>query len=383
MLKTLAQHLISDEIHHPIITRVYRTILILTILSIVIIAILDTKAQIHTEYADIFHRVYFLFYFMLFIDFSLRLVGAFYGLNIKNSNELDHNSYSSTKDYLLSFYGLVDFISSVLFFFLLFDIRLQDAKTVLSLFTLLKLARYSPALVILKDVFVSERKTLFASLYVMMILTISTSAILYFVERDVNKDGFSSLLDSIWWSVITLSTVGYGDIIPQTALGKFLGGLAAISGFGMFALPAGILANGFANEIKRLKEMASWSMVAKVPFFSSLDSAAIFDIASLLRVRRFRKNEIIIKEGSVGESMYFILEGRVKVVSKHLNVVLKKGDFFGEIALLKNIPRVATVIANERCELLELSRYDFQNLISSRPNLLEDIQNVAAKRYKD
>ena len=68
--------------------------------------------------------------------------------------------------------------------------------------------------------------------------------------------------------------------------------------------------------------MASWSMVAKVPFFSSLDSAAIFDIASLLRVRRFRKNEIIIKEGSVGESMYFILEGRVKVVSKHLNVVL-------------------------------------------------------------
>jgi len=150
----------------------------------------------------------------------------------------------------------------------IFGFQNDDIVTILSMISLLKIARYSPALIVLKDVIINEKSSLFAAFYLMIILTLSLSTILYFIERDVNPAGFGSLLKSIWWSVVTLATVGYGDVVPQTWLGKLVGGMASITGFGMFALPAGILANGFASELKRLKEIANWNMVAQVPLFS-------------------------------------------------------------------------------------------------------------------
>ena len=325
-----------------------------------------------------FYTIETFLYLIFLIDFCLRIVGAWYHLDIING---ENDSKINVKKYLFSFYGIVDFLSASLFLLYIAGYKNIDVLLILSLITVLKLARYSPALIILKDVLVSERKTLYAALYVMIILTLSTSTILYFLERDVNP-GFKTLLDSIWWAVITLATVGYGDTVPITALGKAFGALAAISGFGMFALPAGILANGFANEIKRLKEIANWNMVAKVPLFEGLESGVIYEIANMLKVKRFHKNEVIIKEGSFGDSMYFIMDGYVEVVAQGVDVFLKKGDFFGEIALLKDIPRTATVISKTRCELLELNRYSFQSFIYSKPELLKQIKEVATSRYK-
>jgi voltage-gated potassium channel len=377
MLKNLIKILISDEIHHPILTKGYRVFIVFNVISLVLFSILITDKNFFLTFSPYKDEIFFYFYFVLFLDFILRFIGSYYQLDV--TNEFEKGKYHAIKSYIFSFYGLVDFICA-LFFVGLFYINDIDIFVSISLFSFLKLARYSPALVILKDVVVNERKTLLSSLYVMFILTISTSALLYFVERDYN-DGFKSLLDSMWWSIITLSTVGYGDVVPHTYMGKILGSIAAISGFGMFALPAGILANGFASEVKRLQEVVSWSMVAKVPLFSSLDEAAIYDIAALLRVKRFRKKEVIIQEGMKGEYMYFIMEGSVKVFKKNFSTVLYKDDFFGEIALVKDIPRVATVVANENCKLLELSRYDFQNLIANKPELLKEIERVAKQRY--
>ena len=371
--KTIAQYTISDELHHPVITSVYRYILLISIIGSVALIVLYTS-KIDSGF---FYQIETVLSFIFLIDFILRITGSWYHLNVIN---YDNNNKSSLKKYLFSFYGIVDFLSAMLFFLYIADFKNIDILLTFTLIAILKLARYSPALFILKDVVVSERKTLLAALYVMVILTLSTSTILYFLERDVNS-GFKTLLDSIWWATITLATVGYGDTVPVTPLGKAFGALAAISGFGMFALPAGILANGFASEIKRLKEIANWNMVAKVPLFSDLESGVIYEISNMLRVKRFHKDEVVIKEGSYGESMYFIMDGYVEVVKKGVDVYLKKGDFFGEIALLENIPRTATVIAKTRCELLELNRYSFQSFIYSKPDLLEQIKKVAASRY--
>jgi len=290
--------------------------------------------------------------------------------------------YNSLKGYLFSYYGLIDFMAIIPFFIHLIAPTLEDIKLIFSIATLLKLTRFSPALIILKDVLVSERKSLFAALYLMMVLTFSISTVLYFIERESNP-GFATLLDSIWWAIITLSTVGYGDVTPHSELGKLLGGVAAITGFGMFALPAGILANGFADEIRRLRDMTNWKMVAKVPLFSELEFGVIADIAKMLHLKRFQKNEIIIKEGDRGNAMYFLLEGSVKVDKKDIHIILNEGEFFGEIALLKNIPRTATITANQRCELLELTTYDFQNFIRTNPKILNEIEKVAATRYEN
>jgi len=379
MISKFVLNCISDEIHHPIITKLYRTILIVIVLTTVLLALLNNNPNLHIQYQDIIYPLQNLFYCFIFIDFLLRIIGSLKHYDMETISESKH--YDTLKGYLFSYYGIIDFLATLPFFMLLFRFDYEDLTTVLSIMTLLKLARFSPALIVLKDVIVSERKSLLAALYLMIILTFSISTILYFVERDLNPKGFGTLLDSIWWSIITLATVGYGDVVPITPLGKLLGGIAAITGFGMFALPAGILANGFADEIRRLKDITNWKMVAKVPLFTNLEFGVIADIAKLLHIKRFRKDELIIRENDNGNSMYFILEGSVTVYKQGLQVILEEGDFFGEIALLKNIPRTANVIAKNRCELLELTTYDFQNFVKTQPELLEEIKKIATLRY--
>lgn len=289
-----------------------------------------------------------------------------------------------TKKYITSFEGVVDFFAIIPFVLTFFEPHYLDVlKYSFGIATFLKIARFSDALSIFKDVILNERKSMLASLYLMFLLTFFISTILYFVEKEANPEGFGSIIESMWWSIVTLATVGYGDVVPITVLGKFIGALSAIIGLGMFALPAGILANGFAQELARVKYVTSWNLVAKVPIFSTLNKGAISEIARLLMVKRFTRNEVIIKKGDIGDAMYFILEGEVEVILKKKvpNVTLKSGDFFGEIALLKDIKRTATVKAKRRCEMFELSSYDFKKLIKSNPEIVKTIEEIAKDRY--
>ena len=88
------------------------------------------------------------------------------------------------------------------------------------------------------------------TLFIVILLVIIASSLMYFVENHGQPDVFSSIPAVMWWGVETLSTVGYGDVIPQTALGKGLGMVIAILGIGLFALPAGILGSGFFEEVQ-------------------------------------------------------------------------------------------------------------------------------------
>lgn len=119
---------------------------------------------------------------------------------------------------------------------------------------------------------------------------------------------------------------------------------------------------------------------AKVPLFANLNFSHITDIVKLLHVKVFQKDEIIIHEGSEGDAMYFIVQGSVLVYNKNVQIQLKEGDFFGEIALLKNVPRTATVKATDTCKTLKLVTYDFQTFINTKPELLGEIEKIAVSR---
>lgn len=344
-----------------------RTIVVLTILATFLIAIESSKQgkRILPET----ELIEYLLFGLLTVDFLFHLLEA-----LKKEKLLF---------YLISFEGFVDFIAAIPFFLVFFNSEsVLIFKYIFGIATFLKIAKFSDALVIFKDVLITERKSLLASLYLMLLLTFLISTLLYFIEKDVNQNGFSSILESMWWSIVTLATVGYGDVVPVTVLGKFIGAIASIVGLGMFALPAGILANGFAQELARIKYVTSWNLVAKVPIFSNLDSGSISEIARLLVIRRFSKNQVILKKGDIGESMYFILEGEVSIDLKEKSkpVILKEGDFFGEIALLKETKRTATVKAIKRSEALELTKYDLRRLIQSRPDVIDSIEKIAKVR---
>jgi len=185
----------------------------------------------------------------------------------------------------------------------------------------------------------------------------------------------------MWWGMATLTTVGYGDLVPQTTMGKVLGIIIMMLGIGTFALPAGILASAFSEESKRKNFLVSWDLVAKVPFFSHLNAQDIAEIASLLRPRTANANEVIFKKDDEADSIFFIVSGEVEVQLEPTPIHEGRGDFFGEVALLYHQKRTASVVALTHLELLELDAKDFHRAFEARPALRQRIVEQAEKRF--
>lgn len=131
------------------------------------------------------------------------------------------------------------------------DLRFVRALRLLRLLRLFKIGRYSDSLQVLGAVFRSKKEELSITLFVAAIFLVIVSSLMFYIENGVQPDKFTSIPAAMWWGVATLTTVGYGDIFPVTLLGKFLGGLSALLGIGMFALPAGILGSAFIEELHK------------------------------------------------------------------------------------------------------------------------------------
>ena len=120
----------------------------------------------------------------------------------------------------------------------------------LRILRLLRLGRYSPRLRLFARVIRDKRDELFVGLFVAVVLLVACSTAMYYVEGP-DREGFSSIPETMWWGVATLTTVGYGDVYPSSGLGKVLGSMVALLGVGVFALPAGILASGFSDALAK------------------------------------------------------------------------------------------------------------------------------------
>ncbi len=192
---------------------------------------------------------------------------------------------------------------------------------------------------------------------------------------------FGSIPSALWWAIVTLTTTGYGDEVPATALGRILAGTVMLGGIALFALWAGILASGFGRELRRREFLETWGLVARVPMFASLGAATIAEVARLLRRREIGPRRAICRKGEAGDGMYFIVEGEVEVLLGANRPRLGPGDFFGELALITGAPRVATVVSRERTTLLVLDVADFRGLAAARPELLHAIEGEAVRRH--
>ena len=149
--------------------------------------------------------------------------------------------------------ALVDLIAILPFYLpmiLPFDLRFIRILRLVRLLRLLKMGRYLESMRTLGRVFTSKKEELIIAISIVSILLVLASSVMYFLEYEAQPEAFSSIPAAMWWGVATLTTVGYGDVYPVTPLGKVLGGIIAITGIGIFALPAGILASGFAEEIQ-------------------------------------------------------------------------------------------------------------------------------------
>jgi voltage-gated potassium channel len=366
--------LVGEGPFPPMRAMVYRAVLVVCIVLSTAIAIIDTVPDAWTGHERLVTLASGMLLAALSLDYVLRLLHA------RTQRAEGESGLAAMARYAMSPYGIFDFLAVVPFLVgEAATILPHDGETVFGILRFLKLARYSPALETLGVVVLHELRPLLAALFIMLILAISASTLLYFAERATNP-AFASVPAAMWWAIVTLATVGYGDVVPITALGKLLGSVVAVLGLCMFALPASILASGFSEEMKRQNFVSTWHLVAKVPFFQRLQASQIAEIAGLLKLARAIKGEVLMREGDTGESMYFIVNGQVEVKGKAGTFILKSGDFFGEIALIERCPRTATVRAISRCQLLILDARDFHKFVAHDHALLEVIWETARAR---
>lgn len=220
------------------------SMLVLIFLNVVAV-ILETEAGLYAR-----HKVFFDF----FEVFSVGIFTLEYVLRLWSCTE--HPNYkepiSGRLRYALSLSMLIDLISFLPFYVPLLgmDLRIIRVVRLFRLFRLMKMWRCSQSLSMIVNVIKSKREELSMTLFSGAILLIVASSLLYFIEHDAQPDTFSSIPAALWWGVITLTTVGYGDLYPVTVLGKIVGAFIAVLGVGLFALPAGIIASGFASELQ-------------------------------------------------------------------------------------------------------------------------------------
>ncbi len=208
--------------------------------------ILETVDVLYLSYKNYFRY----FEYFSVIIFSLEYISRLWAC-IENKKS-DETNLKARFRYVFSFSAIVDAIailpSLLAFIFPTVDLRFVRA---LRIFRLLKFSRYSNSINNLLLVLWDQRKSFGAAFFILFIVLIISSSGMYLVEKDVQPEKFGSIPQAMWWSIVTLTTVGYGDVFPVTSAGKVFGSVIIILGIGTVALPSGILASAFTEFSRR------------------------------------------------------------------------------------------------------------------------------------
>ena len=212
----------------------------------ILMVILETVDTLYFRY-----KLWFIYFELFSVTiFSIEYVSRFWSC-VENKTKGETNGKARLR-YIFSFSAIIDLIailpSLLAFLFPTVDLRFVRA---LRIFRLLKFSRYSNSINTLLIVLWDQRKSLGAAFFILFIVLIISSSGMYIVEKDIQPDKFGSIPQSMWWSIVTLTTVGYGDVYPVTSMGKFFGSIIIILGIGTVALPSGILASAFTEYTRR------------------------------------------------------------------------------------------------------------------------------------
>jgi voltage-gated potassium channel len=351
-----------------------RLLVALILVNLVAVA-LESVPAIGARYVIAFDLIEIFSLVVFTVEYALRLWVA-----VEHGPHRHLAAARARLKYAFSPAGLVDLIAVLPFWFALV---LPDDLRVLLVFRIVrffKIARYSPAMRSLLDVLYRERRALFGCLVITLGSALVAAALMHLAEGKVQPDTLGTIPDALWWAIVTIGTIGYGDVVPVTALGKFIATGTIFVGLIMIALPIGIIATAFAEQIHRRDFIVTWGMIARVPLFAELDAAAISDIMQLLRAQTAEAGETIVRTGDPAHSMYFIAAGEVEVALKKERLRLGVGQFFGEVAVLRRARRSATATALTRANLLVLSAQDLHALMSRDPRVAARIKDVVDKR---
>ncbi len=358
----------------------FEILLISLIVANALIVSLDSVAGLATHYGR---------YFQVFELVSVGIFTSEYLLRVWSAPEDPRYAESPFRDrlrYMLHPYMLIDLIAIapayIAFFLPVADLRILR---LFRLFRLLKIARYSPAVATLIHVLSLERRALFGTLLLLVCVMCLSAEGMYLIEGSAQPKAFGDLPSCMYWAIITLTTVGYGDITPVTALGRIWAGITAIFGLGIFALPVGIIASAFMTEIHRRDFVVTASMLSRIPLFAGLDIEALSEVMVALRSQMVAPHVPIIVQGEPATAMYFIVSGLAQSVMVTEKEGIRRrathgpGDTVAADAVLAGRVYDASVFAHTPMRVLSLSSQDLTILFRKFPRLKRRLGKTAER----
>ena len=223
--------------------------------ALVIINVVSVTLESVNSLYDSYHHVFRYLEIVSVIIFTVEYFGRLWSAPSQGTtNQSVANNFKHRMGYVFSFNGLVDLVSILPFYlqsiFPYLDLRILRT---LRLLRILKLSYYNSAFKDLFEAIFEERKSFYAASYLFIVVLIVSSSLIYFAEHKVHPTGFKSIPGSMYWALITLTTVGYGDITPITAVGQFIAMMSAVFGVVVVALITGIVASSFNSQMERRK----------------------------------------------------------------------------------------------------------------------------------
>ena len=222
--------------------------LILLIIGNVVAIVLESVQEIAAAHGRLFVIIEFTSVAIFTVEYILRVWAC---VDKQQYKDLPIPNFQKRFRYMRSPLAVIDLLAilpTYLMLFVNFDLRFLRVFRLLRVF---KLTRYSRAMQLLLQSIQEEKGALLAAFFIMSVALITASCGIYLIEHDEQPDKFGSILEAMWWAMATLTTVGYGDVVPITPLGRFFGGVITVLSMGMVAIPTGLLASSFSNQLRR------------------------------------------------------------------------------------------------------------------------------------
>jgi voltage-gated potassium channel len=235
----------KDKLHEVIYEadtragKLFDVLLLIAILASIVLVMLESVPSINAEHRVFFNRAEWVITLLFTVEYFLRIV-----------------SIKKPREYIFSYYGIIDFLATIPKYLSLFlggthALLVLRALRLLRVFRILKITRYIGESNKLAKALKSSRPKIVVFLLAVMVISIILGTVMYLVEANADS-GFTSIPRSVYWTIVTLTTVGYGDITPLTTLGQLIASIVMVLGYGIIAVPTGIVSAEYANQTKKV-----------------------------------------------------------------------------------------------------------------------------------
>ena len=358
------------DMHDPLAGTVH-ALLIFLIVATVTATVLSTEEEIGAAAPDLFFAIEA----VALVAFTLEYIARLWAVP-EHPLARGRDPWRARLAYARTPAALIDLAAIAPFILALFTSVDLKVLILIRLLRFLKLARYSTGFQSLFEAMRRERHALAACLIVLISVVLIAASAMYVAERDAQPKNFSSILAATWWAMATVTTVGYGDVVPITPLGRVIAGLTMIAGLVMLALPVAIIATAFAEVIQKRSFIITVGMITRSPLFAGLDATVIAELVPMLRAMTLDHGETIFEPGE--SALYVIADGEVELEHTQGKTRLRVGDAFGRVPHFGDSVEVREARAASRVRLLALDARELDQFLNSRPDLTEQLKVVAA-----